>query len=172
MIAALENPALDRALKIDAAEFMLARHPGDDAELEPAAGAGPGRDLDARLQRRFDQRRFARRGANFVQRRALGPDARPIAGQSEQVLGRSERAEFVGGRREENRQPGAIRHHAPRDLARAADSYADLVRRDSLEARLRMRDVEVRSEADRMRLRALGCRPCDRARPVDTSGAR
>ncbi len=88
MIAPLDNPALDRALKIDAPKFVLARHPGDHPELEPAARARPRRDFDPCRQRGLDQRRFARRGANFVQRRALRPNPGPVTGQPEQILGR------------------------------------------------------------------------------------
>ena len=157
VIAALDNPALDRALKIDAPKFVLTRHPGDHAELEPAARAGSRRNLDPRLKRRLDQRGFARRGADFVQRHALRPDASPVTGQPEQVLSRPDRAQFPGGRRKKNHHPGAIGHHSPRDLAGALDSSCYFPSRDPLESRLRMRDVEVRAEPYRMRLCALGC---------------
>src|SRR5258708_24884459 len=66
VILALENPALDCALKIDASIFVLTGHPGDHAEFEPAAGAPPLGDLDSRPQTRLDERRPARRAANFI----------------------------------------------------------------------------------------------------------
>ena len=158
VIAALENSALDRALKIDASIFVLARHPRDHAELEPAARARPRRDFHARDQRRLDQRRLARRAPNFVQFLVLRPDSRAIAGQPEQVFRRAQDAELVGRGREENRHSGAIGHHAPRDFARTRDASRDFAGRDRLEPRLRMRDVEIWPEAYRMRLRALGQR--------------
>src|SRR5579862_9305708 len=155
VIVALEDPALDCALKIDPPIFMLSGHPRDHAKPEPAARARPRRDLDARCERRLEQRRLARRPANLVQLLVLGPDTGAIARQPEQVLRRAQRAELVGNRREENRHPGAIRHDPTRDLARAADSSRDFISRDSFESRLRMCDVEIWPESYRMRLPAL-----------------
>src|SRR6202041_1732457 len=155
VIATFENPALDRALKIDAAIFMLARHPRDHANVGPAARARPRRDLDARRQRRLDQWRLARRAANSIQFLVLRPDSGAVAGQPEQVFCRANHAELLCRRREENRHAGAIGHDAPRDFARTRDTSRDLVRRDRLEPRLRMRDIEIWPEANWMRLRAL-----------------
>src|SRR5882762_8497447 len=58
VIDSLDDSALDRALKIDPAKFVLTGHPGDHAKLEAPAGARAGRDFDPRLERGVYQGRF------------------------------------------------------------------------------------------------------------------
>src|SRR5713101_498373 len=83
VVGSLDDAALDRALKIDPAKFVLTSHPGDHAKLEPPAGARARRDFDPCLERTVDQRRFARRGADFLERLNFRREAGAVTREAE-----------------------------------------------------------------------------------------
>src|SRR5216684_4969282 len=159
MVATLGDAALHGTLEIEPAKLVLARDTRDHAKAQLPPGAAAGSHPHPFLQRLFDVGRFVRGGANFLQRRGCRAEAVAIANKCKQILDRARGSERVGARRAEDCHPGALGHRPAPQLAYRRTAAAasrevrvarcGLFRRDTLEAGLRVRDINVRGEPQR-----------------------
>src|SRR5271163_3151568 len=155
MVAALGDAALDCALKIEPAKFVIAGDARDHAKAQPPPGAASGSHPYPRLQRFVDVGRLVPDGANLLQSGGRRTKLVAIADEREQVLDGTRSAKRVGAWSAEDCHPGTLGHHAPPQLAHRG-TYAttpasgrrvargDLFRRHGLEAGLRVGDINVR----------------------------
>src|SRR5580658_6497081 len=148
MIVALGDSALDGVLEVAALELMLALEARDHAKAQAPAGARTRQSADPRRDRFGDERRLARRRANPIERGAAAVESRAIAGECKQILSAAQAAQWLRARCAEDHHPGAIVNQPARHFARSGYSRGYLAPGDRLEAGLRLRDIDVRRQAD------------------------
>src|ERR1700694_2974590 len=99
MVAALGDAALDGALKIEPAKFMLARDARDHTKAQPASGAATGSHPHPHLQRLLDVGRLVCDRANFLQSGGRCTESVAVAGERKQVLDRARAGQWLRARR-------------------------------------------------------------------------
>ena len=153
VIYALGDSAFDRALKIQPAKIMVARHPRDHAIVDAPAGARARRDRRAIGERTLHEGRIAGHPQHSREHIGVVRDFGAISDDREDVLGRAYRRESRGMARLQDCHARAIADSAPSDLTGRGYARYRFLADNSFKSGLCVRRVQPRSQRERARLR-------------------